>query len=30
MTQRERFHNVLDFKPVDVVPNYELGYWGNL
>jgi len=28
MTSRERFLNVLNFKPVDRIPNYELGIWG--
>jgi len=28
MTDRERFLNVLSFKPVDRIPNYELGIWG--
>ena len=27
MTDRERFLNVLEFKAVDRVPNYELGFW---
>jgi len=25
---RERFLNVMDYKPVDKVPNYEAGVWG--
>lgn len=28
MTMRERFVNCLAFKPVDRVPNHELGIWG--
>jgi len=28
MNDRERFINVMEFKPVDRVPNYELGVWG--
>lgn len=28
MTNRERFNNVLSYQPVDRVPNYELGTWG--
>jgi len=28
MTDRERFLNVMEFKPVDRYPNYELGVWG--
>jgi hypothetical protein len=28
MTQRERFRKVMAFEPVDRVPNYELGCWG--
>ena len=27
LTQRERFINVMDYKPVDKVPNYEAGVW---
>ncbi|MHB0936053.1 MAG: uroporphyrinogen decarboxylase family protein [Armatimonadota bacterium] len=28
MTQRERFRRVMEFQPVDKVPNYELCCWG--
>jgi uroporphyrinogen decarboxylase len=28
MTQRELFCKVMEFEPVDRVPNYELGCWG--
>lgn len=28
LTHRERFLNVMDYKPVDKVPNYEAGVWG--
>lgn len=28
MTNRERFNRVLSFQPVDRLPNYELGCWG--
>ncbi len=28
MTQRERFRKIMAFEPVDRVPNYELGCWG--
>ncbi len=28
MTGRERFINVMEYKPVDKVPNYEAGVWG--
>lgn len=28
MNGRERFINVMEYKPVDRVPNYEVGYWG--
>jgi hypothetical protein len=27
MNGRERFINVMEYKPVDKVPNYEAGYW---
>lgn len=27
LTNRERFINVMDYKPVDRVPNYEVGVW---
>jgi uroporphyrinogen decarboxylase len=27
MTNRERFLNVFNYKPVDRIPNYEFGYW---
>ncbi|HGJ65590.1 TPA: hypothetical protein ENS27_09395, partial [bacterium] len=29
MTLRERFLNVMEYKPVDQVPNWELGIWGH-
>lgn len=28
MTDRERFCKTLEFEPVDKIPNYELGCWG--
>lgn len=28
MTDRERFTRIMEFQPVDRVPNYELGLWG--
>ena len=28
LTNRQRFINVMDYQPVDRVPNYELGVWG--
>lgn len=28
MNGRERFINVMEYKPVDKVPNYEVGVWG--
>ena len=28
MNDRERFLAIMDFKPVDRVPNYELAVWG--
>lgn len=28
MTDRELFHKIMNFEPVDRVPNYELGCWG--
>jgi hypothetical protein len=27
MTDRERFINVMEYKPVDRVPNHEIGVW---
>jgi hypothetical protein len=27
MNGRERFINIMDYKPVDRVPNYEFGFW---
>jgi len=27
MTERERFINTMEYKPVDHIPNYELGVW---
>jgi uroporphyrinogen-III decarboxylase len=28
MTDRQRFLNVMEYKPVDRVPNIEVGVWG--
>lgn len=28
MTNRKRFLNVMDYKPVDIIPNIEVGVWG--
>ena len=27
MNGRERFINIMDYKPVDRMPNYEFGFW---